>query len=347
MPTSPMPEEERAHHSAQGARPHIGVLLCNLGSPDAPEPDALRRYLREFLSDPRVVETNRLLWWPILHGIILRTRPARSARAYRRIWRKDGAPLLHYSQRQREALQQVLRERFPRHPLHTALGMRYGRPSIAQGLAQLREQGCGRIFVLPLYPQYSASTTASSFDALANTLRGWRWLPAIRISNGYHDHPLYIEAMKESIERHWRKHGRAERLLMSFHGIPQSYADAGDPYPRLCHESARLLANALGLRDDEWKITFQSRFGREPWVQPYTDETLRAWGRQGLASVDVICPGFAADCLETLEEIAMENRELFHQAGGGEMRYIPALNDAPAHIRLLAGLCEEQLAGWL
>ncbi len=332
------------HHQPM-QQPAVGILLCNLGTPDAPDTPSLRRYLKEFLSDPRVVEMNRLSWWLILNGIILNTRPARSARAYQSVWTKEGSPLLLYSQRQQAALQQAFADSPT--PVHVALAMRYGNPSVAHGLNALRERGCGRVLVLPLYPQYAAATTASTFDAVFDELKRWRRMPAIRTLDGYHDHPAYIAALKASVEQHWQAHGRAERLLISFHGIPQRYFDNGDPYPCLCRKTARLLAESLALPEDAWQLSFQSRFGREPWVQPYTDATLQAWGQQGLASVDVICPGFAADCLETIEEIGVENRDIFSQAGGGELRYIPALNDRPAHIELLISLCRAQLAGWL
>ena len=320
-----------------------GVLLSNLGTPEAPTSDALRRYLKEFLWDPRVVEQPRWLWWLILNGIILNTRPAKSAEAYEKIWTEEGSPLLATSIRQRDKLQGLLRKRFG-DDLQVELAMRYGNPSIRQGLEALREKRCERVIVLPLYPQYSATTTASTFDALAEVLKGWRRVPGLHFIDHYHDHPAYIAALTESVRRFWREHGEAERLLISFHGIPERYFMAGDPYPCHCRKTARLLGEQLKLNEERAVIAFQSRFGREPWVEPYTDETLKAWGREGLASVDVICPGFSADCLETLEEIAMQNRELFEAAGGGRFRYIPALNDDDAHIEALAQLLSGHLA---
>jgi len=341
MPPSTSTESLHAHQHEK-ARPNIGILICNLGTPDEPTTAALRRYLKEFLSDHRVVEMNRLLWWLILNGIILNTRPARSAAAYRSVWTDQGSPLMYHSMAQVAAL----KEHFSGTPVHVELAMRYGNPSIAHGLQALRDKGCGRILVLPLYPQYAAATSGSTFDAVTDELKRWRWLPELRMVNSYHDHPAYIAALKNSVEQHWLAHGKAERLMMSFHGIPQRYFDAGDPYPCLCRKTARLLADALNVDDDAYFVSFQSRFGREPWVTPYTDETLKTWGAQGVASVDVICPGFAADCLETLEEIAVENRDYFVQAGGGALRYIAALNHSPAHHSMLTTLCEEYLEGW-
>ena len=336
-------------YSAQTSFEHgqssaTGILLCNLGTPDAPTTAALRRYLKEFLWDPRVVEQPRWLWWLILNGIILNTRPAKSAKAYEKVWTEAGSPLLAVSRRQRDKLQIVLDERVGEN-VHVELAMRYGNPSIRQGLESLRERGCERIIVLPLYPQYSATTTGSTFDAVASVLQGWRRVPALHFIDHYHDHPGYIEALAESVRRHWQQHGEPERLLISFHGIPERYFKAGDPYPCHCRKTARLLREQLGLDEDRAVIAFQSRFGREPWIEPYTDETLKDWGRSGVASVDVICPGFAADCLETLEEIAMQNCELFQAAGGGQFRYIPALNDDDAHIGALAEVLADHLAG--
>jgi len=340
---TPFASTESLHaHQREKAQSNIGILVCNLGTPDEPTTPALRRYLKEFLSDSRVVEMNRLVWWLILNGIILNTRPARSAAAYRSVWTDQGSPLMVHSIAQVAAL----KKRFSDTPVHIELAMRYGNPSMAHGLQALRGKGCGRILVLPLYPQYAAATSGSTFDAVADELKRWRWLPELRVVNTYHDHPAYIAALKNSVEQHWAEHGKAERLMMSFHGIPQRYFDAGDPYPCLCRKTARLLAEALNLDDDAYIVSFQSRFGREPWITPYTDETLKTWGAQGLASVDVICPGFAADCLETLEEIAVENRDYFIQAGGKSLRYIPALNSSLAHQSMLTTLCEENLAGW-
>ena len=321
-----------------------GILLANLGSPDAPTPAAVRRYLAEFLWDPRVVELPRPLWWLILHGVILRSRPARSAHKYQTIWTEEGSPLLAISRRQTEAVAAALQQRCPG-PIRVALGMRYGNPSIASALAELREAGARRLLVLPLYPQYSAVTVASTFDALAAELRRWRWLPDLRLITHYHDDPAYLDALAASI-RAARAEQPGERLLFSFHGLPKRNLLAGDPYFCECHKTARLVAERLELEEDRWAVAFQSRFGRAEWVRPYTSELLRTWGREGLKSVDVVCPGFAADCLETLEEIAVENRETFLAAGGERYRYIPALNDAPAHIAVLVRLLLQHAAGW-
>ncbi|MDG4555138.1 MAG: ferrochelatase [Candidatus Competibacter sp.] len=321
-----------------------GVLLTNLGTPDAPTPAALRRYLAEFLWDPRVVELPRPLWWLILHGIILRIRPARSARKYRTIWTEDGSPLLAIGRRQTAAVAAALRQQCLG-PVQVALGMRYGNPSIASALAGLRDTGARRLLVLPLYPQYSAATVASTFDAIAAELRRWRWLPDLRLITHYHDDPAYLDALAASI-RAARAEWPGERLLFSFHGLPKRNLLAGDPYHCECHKTARLVAERLGLHEDRWAVAFQSRFGRAEWLRPYTSELLAAWARAGVKRADVVCPGFAADCLETLEEIALENREAFLSAGGEHYRYIPALNDAPAHIEALARLIVRHAAGW-
>lgn len=326
------------------AAPVTGVLIGNLGTPEAPTPAALRRYLGEFLSDPRVIETPPLLWRPILHGIILRLRPRRSAAAYRRIWTDEGSPLLAISRRQAAALESRLAARGRRN-WRVELAMRYGQPSIKAGLERLFAARVERLLVLPLYPQYSAATTGSTFDAVSAALRRWRWVPELRFINHYHDDEGYIAALAESIRVHQARHGVPERLLFSFHGLPQHYFLAGDPYYCHCHKTARLVAAQLGLQDGQWEVSFQSRFGPRAWLQPYTDKVLRQWGKAG-ADVQVVCPGFAADCLETLEEIQMLNREQFLAAGGGRFSYIPALNDEPMHIDALADLIEAHAAGW-
>lgn len=323
----------------------LGVLLTNLGSPDAPTPSAVRRYLAEFLSDSRVIEIPRPLWWPILYGIILPTRPKRSAHAYQRIWRDEGSPLLIISRRQTAAVQQVLEQTCPG-PIRVALAMRYGQPSIADGLKELREAGARRILVLPLYPQYSGATTASTFDAVSVEMRRWRWLPEVRFVGHYHDERDYIECLARSIEEGWAHNGRGERLLFSFHGMPKRTLLLGDPYHCQCRKTARLVAERLQLADEEWQVSFQSRFGRAEWLQPYTDKTLQTWAKQGIRRVDVACPGFSADCLETLEEIAMLNKDGFLEAGGERLHYIPALNDRPDHVAALAGLVMKHSQGW-
>ena len=322
-----------------------GVLLTNLGTPDAPTSEALKRYLKEFLWDPRVVEEPRWKWWLILNGIILNTRPVKSAAGYKAVWTEKGSPLMMHSLNQQGGLQKSLSEKFG-DGLHVELAMRYGNPSIASGLQALREKGCARILVFPLYPQYSATTTGSTFDAIANELKQWRHVPELRMVSSYHDHPAYIDALASSVRRRWEAHGKADRLLISFHGIPQSYFENGDPYPCMSKKTGRLLAEALELREGDWLVSYQSRFGKEPWVKPYTDETLRAWGAEGVGRVDVICPGFSSDCLETLEEIKVENRDYFIEAGGQVFHYIPALNSDEAHIKALTEIANTHLNGW-
>ncbi len=318
-----------------------GLLLVNLGSPAAPTKQAVREYLGEFLWDKRVVNIPRLIWWPILHGFILTTRPARSARLYASVWTSEGAPLIATSKHLKNALQTKLDKKS-----HVELGMRYGKPSILSALKKLQDKGCDRILIFPLYPQYSATTTESAFDAVAASIRGFANKPGTRFIRSYHDHPFYIKALAKSVRRLWDKEGKPDKLLMSFHGIPKRYAEAGDPYPDECRATARLLADELKLSRNEWFLSFQSRFGREEWLRPYTDETLGRWGKEGLKSADVICPGFAADCLETLEEVAIELRDTFIQAGGDHFRYIPALNDHPDHIRALAEIADHSFENW-
>lgn len=325
--------------------PCIGVLLANLGTPAEPTAGAVRRYLAEFLGDRRVVELPRPLWWLILHGIILRVRPAKSARKYQLIWRADGSPLLAISRRQTTLLSERLRQQCPG-PVRVALGMRYGQPSIATAMEELRAAGTRRLLVFPLYPQYSATTVASTFDAVADVLKTWRWLPELRLITHYHDDPSYIAAVADSVANYWTREGSAERLLFSFHGLPKRNLLAGDPYHCECQKTARLVAERLQLASEHWAISFQSRFGRAEWLQPYTSQLLQEWAAAGVKTVDVICPGFAADCLETLEEISLENRTLFLKAGGERFRYIPALNDSDRHIDLLTQLVRQHASGW-
>lgn len=323
----------------------IGVLLLNLGTPDAPTPKALRRYLAEFLWDPRVVEVARPLWWLILHGVILRTRPKRSAHAYQQVWTDQGSPLMLISQQQAEQLQQCLRNRM-NDTVVVELGMRYGNPSVASALHRLKAQGVRKLLVLPLYPQYSGATTASSLDAVMSELMTWRWVPELRTINQYHDEAGYIKALASSVREQWARTGQPDKLLFSFHGTPKRYHTNGDPYFCQCHKTARLVAEQLGIADDRWQLSFQSRFGREEWLKPYTNETLQQLAASGTRHVDVICPGFAADCLETLEEIVQENRRVFVDAGGGEYNYIGALNDRADHLAFLADLVVRHSAGW-
>jgi ferrochelatase len=326
--------------------PRIGVLITNLGTPEAPEKGALRPYLRQFLSDPRVVEVPRLIWWCILNGIILNVRPARSAEAYRTVWTERGSPLMFNTRDQAEALQQLLAERHGDRVV-VDFAMRYGSPSIPDALRRMQEQGVRSLLVLPLYPQYSGPTTGSTFDAVAQDFTRRRWVPDLRFISSYHDHPAYIEALAASIREHREQAGAAQRLIFSYHGEPQRYLERGDPYYCQCHKTSRLVAEALGLEESDYMTAFQSRFGREPWLQPYTDETLKALPAQGVKSLQIICPGFSADCLETLEEIGEENREYFMSAGGERYEYIPCLNSTPAHINALGQMIAQQLDGWL
>ncbi|MDN5849902.1 MAG: ferrochelatase [Nitrococcus sp.] len=326
-------------------RHRIGILLANLGTPTAPTPKALRRYLAEFLWDPRVIELPRPLWWLMLNGAILWIRPRRSAAAYRRIWTQEGSPLLVNSQRQAARVTAGLREQFG-DQVSVALGMRYGQPSIESAYAELEAAGCERVLVLPLYPQYSASATASIYDAIGTVLHKRRVMPQLRLIRDYHDHPGYIDALATSVREYWQQQGRGERLLISFHGIPQSYADRGDPYPSYCERTAQALVERLELAREDWQMVFQSRFGPQAWLKPYTIRTLEHLARAGIKRVDLICPGFAADCLETLEENNMFNHERFLAAGGREFHYIPCLNDRPDHIKALIEIIRQNLAGW-
>ena len=337
-----MPRIAGQNKTDPGREPRIGVLLSNLGTPEAPTAGALRPYLREFLSDRRVVDLPRVVWLFILHVVILTTRPRRVARLYRKIWTKDGSPLLVTGLQQRDAL----RARFDGDRIRVALGMRYGNPSIESALDELLDQDCRRILHLPLYPQYTCATTATNHDAFFAAAERGRWMPEIRNVNQYDDDPGYIAALAASVRELWERDGEAARLLISFHGIPERFEAEGDPYPSFCMRTGELLARALGLGEDRYAITYQSRFGREEWVQPYTDETLEAWGSSGVESVDVICPGFSSDCLETLEEIDIQYREVFESAGGGKFRYVPALNAREDHIEALVGIVERHIRGW-
>jgi protoporphyrin/coproporphyrin ferrochelatase len=341
-----MPRFQGQTQYEHGSPQRIGVLLSNLGTPQAPTASALRPYLRQFLWDPRVVEVPRPVWAFVLNAFVLPFRPRKVAHAYGTIWTDGGSPLLVTGRAQRDALAASLGEVLG-DGVRVALGMRYGRPSIDAALQELIDANCRRILHLPLYPQYAAATTATNIDALAASFARRRWLPELRTINQYDDDPRYIGALVASIREVWERDGEPERLLMSFHGIPQRYWDQGDPYPCFCMRTGRLVAEGLGLPNERYAITYQSRFGREPWVQPYTDKTLEAWGQEKLASVDVICPGFSADCLETLEEIEVQNREIFEHAGGGRFRYIPALNVREDHLAMLQGLILRHLRGWI
>ena len=326
-------------------QPRVGVLITNLGTPSAATTPALRRYLGQFLADPRVVELPRWLWRCILHGIILRVRPKRSAHAYQGVWTDNGSPLMVHTQAQCEALAQQLQQSYG-DAVVVKFAMRYGEPAIDKVIDSMLALDVSRLLILPLYPQYCAATTGSTFDALAADFTRRRWLPELRFINHYHDSPDYIEALATTVETHWQKQGRADKLVMSYHGIPLRYLHKGDPYHCECHKTSRLLAERLKLREEEYLTTFQSRFGREQWLQPYTDETLKTLPAQGIKSVQLICPGFAADCLETIEEIDVENRQYFLDHGGERFEYIPALNAQAVHIKMLTALVQKNLQGW-
>ena len=337
--SSPGNHEQYDHRNPE----RTGVLLVNLGTPAAPTTAAVRRYLKEFLSDPRVIDYPRWLWLPILHGVILRVRPPRSAHAYQQIWTEQGSPLMVYTNALAKALKAELQN--TNADLQIAVGMTYGEPSIAHALQQLQQANVRKLLVLPLYPQYSVSTTASVFDAVSKSLSKTFWLPELRFINNYHDDEQYISALAQSVTARWQQHQRGH-LLMSFHGLPQRYLYQGDPYHCQCLKTARLVAEKLQLKENEWSLSFQSRVGREQWLQPYTDQTLLKFAKQGIRRVSVLCPGFAVDCLETLEEIAIRNREDFLAAGGESLDYIPALNAEAAHVQLLSALITRHMRGW-
>ena len=332
---------------ASNAKTSIGVVLLSLGSPDAPTPAAVRKYLGEFLADPRVVEVPRLFWWPILHGIILRTRPARSAKKYAAIWTSEGSPLQVHCARQARLLKGFLGSRGV--PAVVATAMRYGQPAISSVLDQLKAAGCRRILLLPLFPQYASSTTGSALARALEWVIAARNQPELRAVRSFADHAGYIEALAQSVRKHWMTHGQpasSYRLVISFHGLPMSMVENGDPYYAECQTTARLLTAALGLSEDQYRISFQSRFGRSKWLSPATAQTLSELGRTGVARVDVICPGFTADCLETLEEIAIEGKAGFLDAGGKEFHYIASLNEDDAWIHALADFTIKHLQGW-
>jgi ferrochelatase len=329
-----------------GSIPKIGILLVNLGTPEAPTAAALRPYLKQFLSDPRVVEVPRVVWWPILHGLVLTTRPRKSAEKYAKIWTAEGSPLKVHTERQANLLRARLGAT-SRAPMVVAWGMRYGAPPVEQGLAELKAQGCDRILVVPLYPQYAASSTGSTCDAVLAAVARMRNVPELRLVKHFHDHPGYIDALAGSVREYWTANGRPDRLVMSFHGVPRFTLERGDPYHCECQKTGRLLAEALSLQPEQYLVTFQSRFGRAEWLKPYTQDTLEGLGRERLGRVDVVCPGFVCDCLETLEEIAIENKAAFLSAGGGEFHYIPCLNERTDWIGALASVAQDHLHGWL
>jgi ferrochelatase len=329
---------------SHGQTPRTAVLLCNLGTPDAPTAAAVRRYLAEFLGDPRVVEIPRWIWMAILHGIILRLRPAKSAAKYATIWTPEGSPLKVHTVQQAQALQTAFDA--AGQAVTVRYAMSYANPSIASQLDALKAEGFTRILVLPAYPQYSGTTTASVFDGIFKWGLRTRLLPEFRFINHYHDHPGYIAALAERVRAHWAEHGQADRLVMSFHGVPERTLHLGDPYHCECYKTARLLGESLGLTKAQYMVTFQSRFGKAKWLEPYTEPTLVALAEQGVKRVDLICPGFTSDCLETLEEIAQEAQEAYLHAGGEVFRYIPCLNDSPDWVQGMHALCVEHMGGW-
>lgn len=320
-----------------------GVVLVNLGSPQAPTRGGVARFLREFLLDPRVVELPRPLWWCILNGLVIPLRAARVARTYASIWLPDGAPLRVHTERLSAAVARSFLQQPDAPRVLVTCAMTYGGPSIADRVGELRMAGVERILVIPLFPQYSATSTGAVYDQVARLIRTSRDVPDIQVVKSYATFSPYIAALAASVRDHWQRHGRAQRLLMSFHGIPVVCAERGDPYPEHCRATAAALAAALDLADDDWLLTYQSRFGRQQWLQPYTAETLHALPAEGITSVDVICPAFAADCLETLAEIAEENADLFRAAGGDRLALIPCLNDSEAHVAAIKMLIERKL----
>lgn len=328
-----------------GKSESIGVLVVNLGTPTAPTPSAVRRFLKQFLSDRRVIEYPRLLWWMILNLIILVIRPRRSAAAYRKIWTKNGSPLMLFSQEIVNKLSDQLTATSEQ-PIHVELAMTYGEPSIGTALEKLLRKGARKVVTLPLYPQYSGTTTAAVSDALAGATRDIRWIPELRFINDYHDAPGYINALATSVRESWSTNGRGDKLLMSFHGVPKSTLIKGDPYHCQCHKSARLLAEELGLNSDEWQLSFQSRVGRDEWLSPFTDATVVELAKEGISRLDVVCPGFSTDCLETLEEIALQNAAFFTGAGGDSLNYIPSLNARDDHVQFLGMLVLQHCSGW-
>jgi len=329
-----------------GTTEKLGVLVVNLGTPAAPETRAVRRYLAEFLSDPRIIELPRWLWNILLHGIILRIRPSRSAKAYREVWSEEtGSPLLSISRQQEQALREELNKRYGEH-VQVALGMRYGEPSIDAAIAELEAANVRRMVVLPMYPQYSGTTTASVFDAVTSRLQKTRWIPELRFINQFCDHKAFVDSLAASVRESWEANGRGDLLVTSYHGIPKRYLTNGDPYHCLCHKTSRLLAEELEIAPDKIRVVFQSRVGREEWLRPYCDETMKNLPGEGIKNIDVLCPAFAADCLETIEEISGENREYFEEHGGERFQYIPCLNDRPDFVHFLGDLVERHAQGW-
>ena len=327
-----------------GSVERTGILLTNLGTPDEPNSKAVKIYLAEFLSDTRVIEFPKFIWKIILHGIILRIRPQRSAKTYKTIWTDEGSPLLNIAKKQIELVKEKFEGKYPNTVF--ALGMRYGNPSIESALLELQSKKVRRLIIFPLYPQYCAATTASTFDAVTNVLQKWRWIPELRFINQYFEEESYIKALANSIEVFWKKNGKPQKLIFSYHGIPKKYHTKGDPYHCFCLKTTRLVKEYMNLDDNEVLTTFQSRFGRDEWLQPYTSETLKKLPSEGIKDIHIISPGFSADCLETLEELEAENREYFENAGGKNYLYIPCLNTNPMHIDMMSTIIEKHTQGW-
>ena len=328
-----------------GSPNRTGVLLINLGTPDAPTAQALHPYLKEFLSNPRVIEVPKLIWWPILHGLILPFRPKKSAEKYAKIWMPEGSPLKVHTERQTKLLREELQTRLQNPPI-VEYAMNIGKPSVATVMTRMQEQGCEHILIIPLFPQYAASSTAAAMDNVFAVLKYVRNQPSIRTVKQYHDHPGYIAALAQNVRDYWNVHGRPDKLIISFHGTPRASLDKGDPYHCVCQKTGRLLAEALALNKNQYVVCFQSRFGKAKWLTPYTATTLAQLGKEQMQRVDVVCPGFVSDCLETLEEIAMEGKDTFLQAGGKEFHYIPCLNERSDWIQALADIICTHLQGW-
>tara|TARA_A100001011_G_scaffold179727_1_gene188589 strand:+ start:3787 stop:4809 length:1023 start_codon:yes stop_codon:yes gene_type:complete len=328
-----------------GTKLKIGVLLSNLGTPDKPYKKELKVYLKEFLSDPRVIETPKLIWQIILNGIILNIRPQKSAKNYQKVWTDEGSPLLVILNKQKKLTQELLKNK--NLEIEFAIGMRYGNPNIEKGLDELRSKHCNKIIVLPMYPHYCAATTGSTFDSVTNTMQKWRWVPSLRFISTYHDNLKYIQALANSIRKHWDIHGKPDKILFSYHGIPKKYFIKGDPYHCLCSKTTRLVREEMNLSEEFALTTFQSRFGPEEWLQPYTDKTVEKLAKNGTEHLQIIAPGFSSDCLETIEELDGENREIFEEHGGKKFSYIKCLNDQPDHIDLIGALIKNELQGWI
>ena len=327
-----------------GSNEKIGVLITNLGTPDAPNKKELKVYLNQFLSDPRVIELPKILWQIILKLVILQIRPSKSAEAYKQIWTDKGSPLLDIANRQLNKIQSSFSSK--NENIVFEVGMRYGNPSIPDALLKLQKKQVRRLLVLPMYPQYCAATTGSTFDEVTNVLQKWRWIPEMRFINQYFEEKNYIEALSNSIKSFWKKTSKPQKIIFSYHGIPKRYLTNGDPYHCFCLKTTRLVKEYMGLSDDEIMTTFQSRFGREEWLKPYTSETLKELPKQGIKNIHIISPGFSSDCLETLEELEEENKEYFMESGGENYHYIPCLNDHDDHIDVFVNLIKKHTQGW-